>query len=155
MMTTVLRLIPLTVLTLALVGCGQSNITLHSPDGSRSVTVKVEVADSPKERKKGLMDRTALDNNTGMLFAFTEPQIVKFWMKNTKLPLDIFFFDNTGSFVSYAAMEPCLEDPCTTYSSAALSSFALETNTGFRETHKIGVGWSIDMDELRKITKPM
>jgi len=118
------------------------------------VTVKVEVADSVKEREQGLMNRTSMDPDTGMLFAFPEPQMLKFWMKNTKLPLDIFFFDDTGSFVSYAAMEPCTEDPCPTYQSAALSSFALEMNKGFRETHKIGVGWTADIDQLQKIARP-
>lgn len=148
------RFIPVFALTIALAGCGTSSLTLHSPDGVTSVTVKVEVADSAKEREKGLMNRTSMDPDAGMLFAFPEPQMLKFWMKNTKLPLDIFFFDDTGSFVSYAAMEPCEEDPCPTYQSAALSSFALETNKGFRETHKIGVGWTADIDQLQKIARP-
>lgn len=148
------RSIPFLLLTLALAGCGSSTVTLRSPDGAETVSVNVEVADSPKEHEKGLMGRTSLDPETGMLFVFKEPNILRFWMKDTKIPLDILFFDEGGSFVNYLAMDPCTSDPCTIYPSAALSSYALEVNKGFRDQHKIGVGWSINVDQIRKISRP-
>lgn len=140
----------LIVLSLVFSGCGATTLTLRSPDGQTSVEVRAEIADTQKEREKGLMDRTHLGENEGMLFAFAEPQIMSFWMKNTLIPLDIFFFDEHGEFVSYTAMEPCTKDPCAVYKSAALSVYALEMPKGFREAHKIGVGWTLDMKAVER-----
>jgi hypothetical protein len=53
----------------------------------------VEVANNPFSRAKGLQDRKILAPNAGMLFVFPEPQILRFWMKDTPLDLDIGFFD--------------------------------------------------------------
>lgn len=134
--------------------CGSSDLTLSSFDGSQTVSVKVEVADSAKERTKGLMNRESLDKGTGMLFVFPEPQMLSFWMKNTKIPLEILFFDPSGSFVNVYTMKPCAQDPCEAYTSEALSQYALEVSPGFREENGIGVGWKIDPLEVERIANP-
>src|SRR5262245_60494441 len=51
----------------------------------------VEIADDPAERAEGLMYRQTLAENAGMLFLYSKPQPVEFWMKNTVLSLDIVF----------------------------------------------------------------
>lgn len=56
-------------------------------------TFTVEIADSPAEREKGLMFRENLCDSCGMLFIYSKPQTVSFWMKNTFIPLDILYFD--------------------------------------------------------------
>lgn len=149
-----LRTASVLLLALALAGCGTSSVTLRSPTGDKTLTVKVEVADDAKEQEKGLMNRTTMDADAGMLFVFKSPQMLRFWMKDTKIPLDILFFDEAGDFVSFAAMQPCIADPCPVYKSAALSIYALEVNKGYRDEHAIGVGWKIDVNQIRKISRP-
>lgn len=137
----------LLVLCLLLWGCGKksSDLTLSSSDGSKTVTILIEVADEPEERARGLMNRTELPQDTGMLFVFPESAMRSFWMKNTLIPLEIFYFDGNGEFVSWTTMQPCEKEPCPTYDSASLAKYALEVSPGFRAKNGIGVGWNIDI----------
>jgi uncharacterized membrane protein (UPF0127 family) len=59
--------------------------------GGRQVVFRVEVARTPEEHARGLMYRTQLAADAGMVFVFAEPQIQRFWMKNTLIPLDMIF----------------------------------------------------------------
>ncbi|MBP7114099.1 MAG: DUF192 domain-containing protein [Candidatus Peribacteraceae bacterium] len=144
------------IITAALVfsACGTEVITLSSFDGTDTVTVNVEISDSPEEREEGLMNRESLKPDSGMLFVFKEPQMLSFWMKNTLIPLDIIFFDAQGNFVSALTMEPCTENPCPTYKAAALSSYALEVRKDYRKDHGIGTGWKLDLKEVQAIADP-
>ena len=140
--------------SLLLSACADGTINIVSPDKTKTVTVDIEVADNAREREKGMMGRTTLEKGHGMLFAFKEPEMLKFWMKKTLIPLEILYFDADGYFVNALTMEPCKADPCPSFSSAALAKYALEVNPGFRTENGIGVGWSLDLASVKKNANP-
>lgn len=107
-----------------------------------SVVVPVEVADAPDERQMGLMGRTALPADAGMLFVFEAEQPLSFWMKDTLIPLSIAFIDAQGQILDIQDMQPLDE---TSHVSAAPAQYALEVNQGFFAERGIQVG---DLVEL-------
>jgi uncharacterized membrane protein (UPF0127 family) len=122
---------------------GDEIITLISPDGQEE-TVAVEIADDDAERARGLMNRDSLPAGTGMLFVFTTATDLDFWMKNTRIPLDILFFDDEGIFVSRTTMDPCITTECPQYASDAPARYALEVNRGEPLTADVGTGWMME-----------
>ncbi|MEO7335193.1 MAG: DUF192 domain-containing protein [Caldimonas sp.] len=99
--------------------------------------IKAELAQSPDERSTGLMFRTAMGANEGMLFAFEQPGQQCFWMKNTLLPLAIAFIGDDGSIVNIDAMKPqTLDSHC----SEKPVRFVLEMNDGWFDRHGIKPG---------------
>ena len=98
----------------------------------------IELATTPEARSCGLSLRDSLPTNRGMLFVYAEPEILTFWMKNTRVPLSIAFIDTAGRIVSIQKMNPF---PLTTvYASPVPSLYALEVNQGWFEENGIGVG---------------
>jgi len=90
----------------------------------------VAIADTPTERSQGLRGISALGDLGGMLFVFDEETNTSFTMANTLMPIDIAFFDASGSLVDLLEMVPCAEDPCPSYRAAASFRYALETESG-------------------------
>lgn len=107
------------------------------------IPLQVEIADSPKEREQGLMHREKLEEGNGMLFVFENEAPRGFWMKNTKIPLDIVFFNREKKVVSFVEnMKPCSERTakCQTYDSEKPAMYALELPEGMVEKHGIKAG---------------
>ncbi len=104
-----------------------------------SVEVEVEVADDMDEMQKGLMGRTALAEDAGMLFVYPEERELSFWMKDTLIPLSIAFIDAEGRIVDIQDMK-ALDDRPPHYTSAEPARYALEVNEGFFDERGVEVG---------------
>lgn len=82
---------------------------------AKGQTILLEVARTAQEDEIGLMYRTSLAKDRGMLFLFTPPSYVRFWMKNTLIPLDmVFLSDGVVKYIG-ANIPPCQADPCPSY----------------------------------------
>ena len=97
----------------------------------------VEVANTPQARNQGLMHRTILGEDCGMLFAFPTLETQSFWMKNTRLPLSIAFINESGCITNIEEMQPfCLGS---VYSNRPVS-FALEMKQGWFKENNVQSG---------------
>jgi uncharacterized membrane protein (UPF0127 family) len=119
-------------------------VTIDSNEGE--VEVRVEIADSPAEQARGLMDRTALAEDRGMLFVFPEEEVRSFWMRNTLIPLSIAYMDSQGRIVDIQDMEP-LDDDEPHYVSAEPARYALEVNQGFFDERGVEAGDRVELPE--------
>ena len=90
------------------------------------------MADDEAERERGLMFRDELAADRGMLFIHDREEPIAYWMKNTKIPLDILYFDSGRKLVSQQRdVPPCsLGDRCPPYPSNAPARYVLELNAG-------------------------
>jgi len=81
---------------------------------------RVEVARRDSEQEKGLMFRTAMGADEGMIFPMTPPRHAAFWMKNTVIPLDIIFIGSDRRILNIAANAvPYSEEPLPSTGAAA------------------------------------
>jgi uncharacterized protein len=78
---------------------GDSEVPVRFDVGSHAVVFVAELADSPEERRVGLMNRTSLSEDKGMLFVFPNEGHHTFWMRNTLIPLDMVFISASKEVV--------------------------------------------------------
>lgn len=103
--------------------------------------IKAEVAATDAQREYGLMYRTRLAQNQGMVFLFGAPAGVCMWMKNTPMPLSVAFIDTAGKIVNIEDMQPqttnshCAKKPI---------AYALEMNLGWFKQKGVRVGSVIE-----------
>ena len=102
----------------------------------------VEIADDDAERARGLMFRDELADGHGMLFIHEREAPQAYWMKNTRIALDILYFDDALKLVSQQRdVPPCsLGDGCPPYPSNAPARYVLELNAGQAEKLKLQDG---------------
>lgn len=96
--------------------------------------LKVELAQTPVQRSRGLMWREHLDEDAGMLFVFNNAEPLCFWMRNTLVPLSIGFFDAEFVLMQVTDMHP-LSDQI--HCSDRPAQYALEVNQGWFERQQI------------------
>lgn len=94
-----------------------------------------EVALQADELQAGLMFRTNMAENEGMLFVFPVPHRASFWMKNTVLPLSIGYIDSQGILREIHDMKP--HDTNSIVASTDQVQYALEMNKGWFDRHKV------------------
>jgi hypothetical protein len=99
--------------------------------------LRVEVASTVEQRMQGLMFRTKLGANEGMLFVFDEPAYHAMWMKNTPLPLSVAFVDGEGRILNILDMEPHTLDQ---HAAAGPARYAIETNKGWFAQRRLKAG---------------
>ncbi len=120
--------------------------TIVTPNGS---TIFVEIADSPDKRAKGLMFRGSMAPDRGMLFLFPEPGDHNFWMKNTLIPLDMLWLDESGTIVYLEPHVPICtrkDDGCPRYGAPIKSLQVLELNAGMTEKLDLSIGSQLVID---------
>ena len=99
--------------------------------------IRAEVADRDDTRAYGLMRRTSLAPNAGMLFVFDSAGEQCMWMKNTVLPLSVAFLDAAGAIINIADMQPHTEE---SHCSARPARYALEMAQGWFAARGIRAG---------------
>ena len=103
-----------------------------------SVSYEVEIADTPQKAQQGLMYRKYLPQNQGMLFVFPESKIIRMWMKNTYIPLDMIFIDSQNKVVCLYENALPLDESIITCPYSVQK--VLELNAGEIKNKKIQLG---------------
>ncbi len=117
----------------------EGEVTFLSKDTRQHLAkIEVESAKTPVKRSQGLMYRTHMDEDKGMIFLFDHLDMQSFWMKNTVISLDIIFIDDKGVINT-------IHKKTTPYSEKSLpskqkSQFVVEVNAGFCDSHGIKEG---------------
>jgi uncharacterized membrane protein (UPF0127 family) len=107
----------------------------------------VELATTPKDQSLGLMFRDNMPDDHGMLFIFPTEARRSFWMKNTRIALDIFYFDEELKLVSVSEnTPPCRVQQCPGYPSAGPARYVLELNAGKAQQLGVAVGDPLELD---------
>ena len=99
--------------------------------------LQVQIASEDRERAIGLMSRTSLDANEGMLFVFPVAAQQCFWMRNTLIPLTAAFVADDGRIVNLADMQPLSDTP---HCSTTPVRYVLEAKLGWFAQHGIRAG---------------
>jgi uncharacterized membrane protein (UPF0127 family) len=108
----------------------------------------LELAITPEKREKGLMYRDDLQSGEGMIFVFESPQPMRFWMKNTRIPLDIGYFSPDGRLKELHRGKPF--DLSGMPSRSNFLQFVIELNAGDYKKLGICLGDKIDLPALAK-----
>jgi len=111
--------------------------------------VEVEIARAKTEHARGLQFRSSLPRDQGMLFIFPDVKRHSFWMKDTFIPLDIIWIDESGQVVYMLENVPiCQEEPCPVYTPSSRAKYVLEINAGQASVLNIKEGESAEFKLL-------
>lgn len=106
---------------------------------TKTVPISLEIADTSETQARGLMFRTSMPDNFGMLFVFENEQIRTFWMQNTFISLDILYLDENFEVVDIFTNTKT-NQTLETYTSRALARYVVELNAGKSAKEGIKIG---------------
>ncbi len=125
----------------------EGTLSLYKPTkDSLLATLDIEIANNDYEIQTGLMYRNTMKAKQGMLFIFDDITERNFYMKNTRIPLDIIYIDKNKKIVSFQKNAKPFDE--TSLPSNALVKFVLEVNAGKVDTWSLAVGDSISFSEI-------
>ena len=107
-----------------------------------NVSLRIEYALTEAQREQGLGGRETLPNDYGMLFVFPRDGYYGFWMKDTLVPLDMFWLDDQGQVIWMEQSVATTTYPAVFYPQSP-ARYVLETTAGFAQLHSIATGTSL------------
>ena len=113
-------------------------------------TFTLEIAANEEDRERGLMRRDSMPADHGMIFVFGEPIVLQFYMKNTRIPLDIVFVGPDQKVVSIKQMKPY---DLSTTSSDYKAKWAIELNKDAAADAGLKVGDQLDVPQAAREPK--
>ncbi len=117
--------------------------TIKVPGAKGAPVINVEIADTPATEERGLMYRTKLGAEQGMIFVWRNESIRTFWMHNTCLPLDMLFVAKDGTIAGVLEQVPVLNDrPRQVRCPVA---YVLEMNAGWSRRHGVKPGMKLEL----------
>jgi uncharacterized protein len=113
-------------------------VIFKSTSDSTKVNLDIEIADNEYETQTGLMYRNSMKSNQGMLFIFDDIRERFFYMKNTKIPLDLIYINENKKIVSFQKNAKPFDE--TSLPSKVPAKYVLEVNAGLIDSWSIAVG---------------
>jgi len=114
----------------------------------KNQTYEFEIAATLAQKSLGLGNRDSLCQNCGMIFVYQKEGIQPFWMKNTRIPLDIIWLDKNGQVVDIKTAQPEPNTPdvkLTIYQNPVPAQYVLEINAKEAQKLKLGIGDTIKL----------
>jgi uncharacterized membrane protein (UPF0127 family) len=112
--------------------------------------IELEVAQTPDQQAMGLMYRSSLPKNRGMLFPFSQPRIAQFWMKNVSISLDMIFLKDGIVKAVFLNVPPCTVDPCPVYGPSTMIDQVIELAGGRAKELGVQAGDKIKIESMAK-----
>ena len=113
-------------------------VIFKSTSDSTKINIDIEIADNEYETQTGLMYRTSMKSNQGMLFIFDDQAERFFYMKNTKIPLDLIFIDENKKIVSFQKNAKPFDE--NSLPSKFPAKYVLEVNANLVDTWELNIG---------------
>ena len=123
----------------------ECNLTIFKASDSTKVTLDIEIADTDYDIQTGLMYRNSMKKNQGMLFVFDNEQERFFYMKNTKIPLDLIYINANRDIISFQKNATPFDE--SSLPSKAPAKFVLEINAGLVDTWDVSIGDRVDFNQ--------
>lgn len=125
----------------------EGELTLYKAQTDSIVKkLDIEIADTDYDIQTGLMYRTSMQDDTGMLFVFPTMRQRYFYMKNVKFPIDIIYLDNNLNIVSFQENAKPFDE--TSLPSQVPAQYVLEINAGLAEKWLLEIGDRIEYSEI-------